>query len=271
MGPYKRQFEGDFVRSRHDHPNWPTVISEGDSWFSYPFQRNIVDWLDDPRDTGDPAQQTPWALFRLEGSGDEILSILSGGQRASLRQYFSNYRPDVLLFSGGGNDIVGPDLLALLKSYQPGASAADCLRGDRLDRRLRQIKDCYLELIDLCGDNSPATTILAHGYDYVVPSSQGVKLIGLKITGPWMKPYFEQRGIPPAIQAAIVKILIDRFNDEILAPLAGPRFVHVDLRNTVGNDWANEIHPNRNGSKRLASRFKAALAPLLPGVPLSPL
>lgn len=267
MGPYKRQFEGDFVRSHQDHPTWPVVISEGDSWFSYPFQRNIVDWLDDPGDTGDPNQQTPWALFRLEGSGDQILSILSGGQRASLRDYFSHYKPKVLLFSAGGNDIVGPDLLALLKDFTPGAAAADCLRTDRLDRRLREITDCYLELIDLCGDNSPGTTIVAHGYDYAIPSSEGVKLIGVRVTGPWMKPYFEQRGIPPAVQTAIVKILIDRFNDEIIAPLAGPRFVYVDLRNAVGADWTNEIHPNRRGSKRTAARFKAALAPLLPGLP----
>jgi len=264
MSPYIRQLESDFARCRIEHPDWISVISEGDSWFSYPFERNLLDWLDDPKDTSDSNKQTQWALLRLEGSGDEILSIMSGGQRARLRQYLSVYKPHALLFSGGGNDIVGPDVLALLLDYKPGFSATQCLRLDRLERRLRQIRDSYLELQDLVTDNSPETVIFTHGYDHPVPSSKGVKLIGIKLSGPWLKPYFENRGIPEVLQREIAKLLMDRFNDEILAPISGLNFIPVNFRGTVVNDWCNEIHPNRKGSKRLASLFKSPIVTRFP-------
>jgi hypothetical protein len=32
---YKRQLIGDFEKARREHPSWPVVISEGDSWFSF--------------------------------------------------------------------------------------------------------------------------------------------------------------------------------------------------------------------------------------------
>ena len=32
--PYRRPFIGDFEKSQKDHPTWPVVIEEGDSWYS---------------------------------------------------------------------------------------------------------------------------------------------------------------------------------------------------------------------------------------------
>ena len=242
------------------------VISEGDSWFSYPFERNVVDWLDDPRDTADPARQTKWSLLRLEGTGDEILAMLSGGQRADLREYLEKYDVQALLFSGGGNDLVGPDLLPLLAPFVDGMTAAECLRPERLERRLRQVRDCFLELVDLAADAGKGTVIYAHGYDYPRPSPVGVKLLGVFPLGPWLLPYLRQRGIvDPAVQEGVVRILIDRFND-LLSGLAGPTFRPLDVRGRVGDDWVNEIHANRAGTRRVAAVFAGALREQFPGL-----
>ena len=43
MPTYNRRLERDFARSIRAHKDWPVVISEGDSWFSYPFERNVVE------------------------------------------------------------------------------------------------------------------------------------------------------------------------------------------------------------------------------------
>jgi hypothetical protein len=267
---YERRLVRDFQRCQREHPLWPVVVSEGDSWFSYPFARNLVDWLDDPRDSLAAADQQRWSLLRLERSGDEIMSILAGSQRASLREKLRRHPVETLLFSAGGNDLVGPDLLPLLRPFTAGMSAEECLVEARLERRVRQIRDCYLELVDLCADARPGITIFTHGYDYPLPADRPVWFLG-RLAGPWLYPHLLARGIAdPALQLGVVRLLIDRFN-AVLAGIAAehPRFVHVDLRGTVGTDpdaWVNEIHPSREGFRRAAKVFLEQVARRHPGV-----
>jgi lysophospholipase L1-like esterase len=258
---YKRQYLGDFERSRAEHPDWKVVLSEGDSWFSF---ADVIGRLDDPQDLGDPKYQRPWCLLRLERAGDEVMTILSGAQRSKLRDYFSRWKIDALLFSGGGNDIIGPDLLPLLRPYHLGMAAQDLVAFSRFERRLRQIQDCYRELLDLLADAPQETTVFVNSYDYVVPSDRPVKLVGIvTVAGPWMLPYFDKRAIPPALQAEVVKILIDGFCaaiDQVAAESRGVgRLVRVETRGVVQNDWKDEIHPARKGSMRVAKTFEAAL------------
>jgi hypothetical protein len=164
--PYRRPLIADFERARAEHPGWPVVISEGDSWFSF---SDVIGQLDDPRDLGDPRFQRAWALLRLEKAGDEILSILSGPQRAKLRAYFGRWRLDALLFSGGGNDIIGADFHPLLRDYTAGDQAHDLVAFARFERRLRQIQDSYRELLDMLSDAKQTTKIFVNSYDYVIP------------------------------------------------------------------------------------------------------
>ena len=70
------------------------------------------------------------------------------------------------------------------------------------------------------------------------------------------------RGIDaPELQRAIVRCLIDDYNDMLRAleaerPLA---FLYADVRGTVGPDsaWLNEIHPGPEGFARVAARIRA--------------
>ncbi len=259
--PYRRAYLGDFERSQRDHPNWPVVMSEGDSWFSY---ADAIGQLDDPRDTGQPKDQRAWALLRLEKAGDEILTILSGAQRSKLRGYFGRWQLAALLFSGGGNDIIGADFQPLLRDFTPGALAQDLISFSRFERRLRQIQDCYRELLDLLTDAGQQARVFVNSYDYVVPSKTGGAYVGpFKVSGPWLQPALEDRQIPKALWPDLIRLLIDAFVtavDQVAAePRGAGRLIRVETRNVVAGDWKDEIHPNRQGSIRVAKKFEAAL------------
>ncbi len=261
-GPYRRPFIGDFEQSQRDHPEWPVVIAEGDSWFSY---ADVIGQLDDPQDKGNPKFQRPWALLRLEKAGDEVMTILSGVQRAQLRKYFDRWKLDALLFSGGGNDIIGPDLLPLLRDFTPGCTAQDLVQRSRFERRIRQIQDCYRELLDLLDDAKQTCKIFVNSYDYIVPSNKGAELLfgAIKVSGPWVLPQFESRNIPPPLQKEVIQLLIDNFSiaiDQVAAePRGMGRLVRVETRNVVKAEWKDEIHPNRKGAMKVAKVFEGAL------------
>jgi lysophospholipase L1-like esterase len=262
MAPsYGRQTIQQFERSLARHLDWPVVLSEGDSWFSH---ADVVGHLDDPKGTRDPKDQRPWALLRLEQSGDEILTILSGAQRARLRALFERSRFDAVLFSGGGNDLVGTDLLPLLLPYVEGMTAPDLVAYSRFERRIRQIQDCYRELLDLLGDAGQGAKVFVNSYDYAIPSKRPVKLLGLvEVAGPWLLPALAARGIPMALHGEVVKLLVDGFCaavDQVAAePRGAGRLIRVETRGVVGKDYADEIHPNRAGAKRVAKAFEGAL------------
>ncbi|HEX9800322.1 MAG TPA: hypothetical protein VGC00_09160 [Thermoanaerobaculia bacterium] len=259
--PYRRHLIADFERARARHPAWPAVLSEGDSWFSH---ANVVGHLDDPRGTGDPKDQRGWALLRLERSGDEILTILSGAQRARLRGSFERWRLDAVLFSAGGNDLIGPDLLPLLLPHVEGMAAPDVVAHSRFERRIRQIQDCYRELVDLLADAGQGAKLFVNSYDYAIPSRRPVELLGLvKVAGPWLLPALEARGIPRALHAGVVRQLVDGLCaaiDQVAAePRGAGRLVRVETRGVVRRDYADEIHPNRAGARRVAKAFESAL------------
>ena len=259
--PYKRAFIGDFEKAMAEHPSFPVVIAEGDSWFSF---ADVIGRLDDPKGTGAAKDQRDWALLRLEKAGDEILTILSGAQRSKLRTYFKRWKLDALLFSGGGNDIIGPDLMPLLRDFTPGAGAPDLVQFARFERRLRQVQDCYRELLDILADAGQTSKIFVNSYDYIVPSTKGAELLGfLKVSGPWVLPYLNERQIPPALHADVIKLLIDAFASAIDAVAAEPRgvgrLVRVETRGVVKTDWQDEIHPSSKGARRVAKAFETAL------------
>ena len=141
--------------------------------------------------------------------------------------------------------------------------SADLIRFSRFERRLRQIQDCYRELLDMLSDAGQETRVFANSYDYAIPSDKPVKLLGIPVAGPWMLPYFEQRGIPTALQADIVRLLIDGFCAAVDAVAAEPRgagrLIRVETRGEVRSDWKDEIHPDRKGAIRVAKAFERAL------------
>ncbi len=253
---YNRHLIKDFEKCRRRNPSWPVVISEGDSWFSH---SKIVTRVDEVGNS-----QRNWSLLRLEKNGDEILTIMSGGQRSKLRKYLKRWRLDGLLFSAGGNDIIGPDLLPLLRPFATGMSAQDVVRFSRFERRVRQIQDCYRELLDMLDDAGQVAKVFVNSYDYAVPSNKKAKFLGIAVAGPWMLPYFNERQIPKALHKDVVKLLIDGFTAAVDVVAAEPRgvkrLIRVETRGLLNsNNWDDEIHPNTTGAKKVARAFLGAL------------
>jgi hypothetical protein len=249
------------------HWGLPPVVTEGDSWFSYELYLNLVDRIDDTK---------RFALKRLESSGDTLKRMVghtpgASGVRA-LKQVIQAERPVFLFFSGGGNDIVGPELAGALRPYDPRLQPREYLDTPAWRALVGALRTGYDVLVGEIGRICP---VFAHGYDYFVPSDRAVKIFpGIKGPGPWVFPEMTRSGVgitDPALQRRIARAMIDEFNDGILAQLerahAGA-FVHVDLRKTLDpeRDWQNEIHPTRAGFDALARRFLEQLDRKLPAV-----
>jgi len=245
-------------------PNRPAIITEGDSWFDYP-KGNIIDCIqrsNDPR----------FNILRLENNGDEMMELMSGKQKhgiASLLQEFSG-KVDFLLYSGGGNDIVGKwDMEFFLKQKTPNMSWEQCIQKQRFNRKIAQVRSAWLDLLALRDDHSPNTVIITHGYDYPIPRNEGFTLLNFRLVGPWMWPAMVDKGITdPQDQRAIAKWMIGNLSamlqDLTSDPKTGQKFIAIDTPGTVTDDeWADEIHPNKDGFKKIADRFLGEMNALL--------
>jgi hypothetical protein len=87
-----------FAASIKQHPKRLVMLTEGDSWFSYPLNANIADYIE---------MMSDFSLLRLEHNGDEARDILGAGseQLKRIKYYLKNYPVDAVLMSAGGNDL----------------------------------------------------------------------------------------------------------------------------------------------------------------------
>lgn len=264
--------ERDFGLMLKYFKNRPAIISEGDSWFDYPPKAiiagaptNVIDHIQRKR---------RFNLLRLESSGDEAVNMLTGKQKHNLASLLKKYsgQLDVLLFSGGGNDIVGKwDMESFLKPWKNGMSPEDAVNKLRFRRKLKQIEIAYLSLIDMRDDYCPGCVIITHGYDYFIPSDQGAQFVwGIIKTDPWIKPYMDAMNIPVGdAQNKIARFMIREFNTTIRAIADDPKYKDgFRMARTAGtltkNEWQNEIHPTKNGFSKIANLIYAEMVKVLP-------
>jgi hypothetical protein len=243
------------------------LLMEGDSWFSFPnlLRTNIymaLDLINGPKA----------AIWSLAHSGDTAHEIAFGDQFELLSKLFrkKNLRIDGFLFSAGGNDIVGNNLLSILNEYRPGMSWRDCIDESYLTAKLKDIRDAYERIIGLRDESRPEMPIFTHSYDFAVPSGDEVRLLWLPIAGGWLKDKFEFRGIQdPKLQRAILNYLLEEFA-ELIESLASKhaQLIHVKTQGTLSEDeWGDELHPTMAGYKKIAAKFQAALHLEFPSLP----
>ena len=228
---YRRRVEGGYAGVR--------IVSEGDSWFQYPFLLDdVIDHLSEP-----------YAVFSLGGAGDLLADMVAEDE---LTGAIERERPDVFLISGGGNDLLGDGRLkTLLKPFRPGR-AADKYPNDQFKSALETVEALYRGLFERLTRQFPGLRILCHGYDHAIPAN-----------GPWLGKPMNAIGIEdPDLQAAIVTVLIDRVNamQERLAADFPGGVRHVDCRGLVGPKfWDDELHPTDAGFGTVAARFEAVI------------
>lgn len=251
-----REFEdmskGDEIRIK--------ILAEGDSWFAYPRKfflfgknSNIVHCLGDRDDL---------AIYSSSENGDEALSMMSGDQKLSMMKRIKHTTYDVILFSGGGNDLVGRyDFGFFLKPMKTG-NWRDCINDDRLNKKLYQISLCYEELIERAQEFSTEENIkiITHTYDYAIPSNEGFALFDIfPMSESWMQPYLVKNGVKiPSDQRAIVKHVLEQFQNVLLAlqKKYASIFHVVKTQGLLKPDqWRNEIHPTPEGFEIISNQI----------------
>jgi hypothetical protein len=231
-------------------------MADGDSWFDYPkillTGGAVIDHLE---------KLSGVKILNTAHYGDSVQQMLGVEKRRRIEALLKDPGFDILLFSGGGNDIVGDQFCLWLKP-NTGGGAASAVDTGRLQEILGVVEDGYRDLIDIRDRCAPDCWIVTHAYDFPQPRDKGV--CGL---GPWLKPSLDYRGWKKAAdQFAIAKMVLSAFNDLLVAleveqKAAGKHFLHVRTQGTLDPhaDWANEIHPNAAGFTKIARVFSTAL------------
>lgn len=260
-----------FTQARADLPaaTGAHVLAWGDSWLDY---RLGVDLGTDLRDCLEKHHN--YQLSRRFCSWQEWPRIATMASRpAAFRQFIANElqlrQPRAILLSGGGNDSTEGALRHMIVR-RTAAHPLPRLDPLLVKAHLDMLTDAYLRVLrsieaefTRVGKRLP---VLVHGYDHPLPR-------GSMNFGRWLRQPFEEQEYDladPAVAAAAaacMKLLIDEFNDEVLARLDGMvdglKVIYVDLRGTLkarwpdDDDaaWANDLHPSDEGFRLLAAKL----------------
>ncbi len=256
------------------------IVAEGDSWFSYPRSYLLagpdINLLHHLRST--TANTDAVNLLCLSRNGDEATEMLAGRQKYRLARVLERTQAhtDIIFFSGGGNDLVGRyDMDRLLREYQTGFTAEDCIEQAALERKLKRIELAFSELLELRNAYAPIAYVVTHTYDIVKPSAVGAELLKFYKAGPWIYPYLIKKGIPVELHLEISRIMLEAFASRLSSlaesDLARQKLMVVDTQGTLrpghGSDWLNEIHPSGSGSKRLFNVIYQQMRTRFPQLP----
>lgn len=238
------------------------ILAEGDSWFHYPVPTfgGIIPKL---------ADRIGVEILNLAKAGDEVRFMLGVGERKELANQLRNGSPaggqwDVLLFSGGGNDIVADPMMIWLKDFDPNIPPGQLINQPRFDSALALLRAGYQDLIGLRDTLSPNTHLIFHGYDFPIPDGRGI--CGF---GPWLRPSFEARGFPGIQPGQIVirEMLVQFVSMLNTLATAHPKVTVLQTQGTlpsVTSSWHNELHPSRDGFNKITNVFHAKLKELFP-------
>jgi hypothetical protein len=227
------------------------VVAEGDSWFQF-IGKDIIGWL---------KEKPEYAIYSMSYGGGWLSNILL---KEKYVEELSIHKPSAYLISGGGNDLVGGNRLAIM-TCNPQKEQVRWREGDHsvlmakgcTERQANLIiaaqryilpqfysflwimKLQYYLLFDSIR-NAPDLkdmAIITQGYDYAIPSPKirfdasvwYQPLINWALnTGQWMHQPLSIRGIlDPLTQRSIIMAMIFEFNEMFIELAQRPEFTHV--------------------------------------------
>jgi len=238
------------------------IVAEGDSWFDYPVGLDILDHL---------KRDYPYEIFKVAEAGDTLENMVYGTKFGSnfsrstppietTLRAIEQHQPSVFLFSGGGNDIAGPELASYLNHKD---SSLPTLREEYVNYSFSTVaKSSYTDLIRLITNANPDIHMISHGYGHAIPDGRSVRFAWVRFAGPWLRPTLVRKNIIEAQESRIlIKSLIDRFNG-VLQELdkENANFHYLDLRPHISDaDWTNELHLYNHAYRRVAEKFHEAI------------
>ena len=138
----------------------PVLVSEGDSWFQFPFLiDDVIDCLG-----------TDHLIWSLDAAGDTAENMVRRNPEylAGLRERGADVA--AFLFAAAGNDVIGePVLKSLVKSFTAGKDTAWHVNQVHLSEVLLFLEGAYNEVVATICAEFPALPVLIHGYDYAIP------------------------------------------------------------------------------------------------------
>jgi hypothetical protein len=252
------------------------VAAEGDSWFSYFPPHDVLAMLRSRTWDG-------WEYDVVDRSkaGAMLNDMVYGRDMVDTYDLIERQRPEVVLFSGGGNDIAGPELFTMLyhkKAIQLTAGLPRINRNILKGLVAEVFSRAYLDLIGLLRYKlehigTPRVPIVLHGYDYAIPDGRGWAGGLGPLPGPWLDPSLTRKGYDrredAVVRRAIIRELIDAFN-EMLGDVArkSANTHYVDLRGTLTDaQWANELHPTKAGFLAVTAKIERTIRRVVPDAP----
>ena len=216
------------------------LLTEGDSWFQYPIMLDdTIDYL-----------LNGYAIRSLGAAGDLLSDMLDQGE---VFDEFSKVKPDAILLSGGGNDLLGDGRLAIyIKEFVVGRPPRKYLNS-QFSSFLNEAASNYGELISRLIEQNENIQIFCHSYAYAFPDN-----------GKWLgRPMRKKNITDEKLQHEIIKVIIDRFHRKLLAIKRkhSNNVNLIDCRKLLPkkDDWHNELHPTSSGFKRVSDKFLTAL------------
>lgn len=255
------------------------LLAEGDSWFDYPLGKDVLDFLNNFfRHPVTKLAKAGSTLNELVYGPDDLFKSDPSQGLTRLTKVIKKLREqqfDAFLFSGGGNDIAGPEFFSFINHAaselpNPNQKVLDGVVDGTFRKAYEDMIEVVLAEAEKQGIHLP---IFLHGYDYPWPDGRGA--IALGIIGPWFEASFRKKGFPitgdddPDLgrRRAIVAAFIEALNvmlDQLQTKYVGKVF-KVNLLGTLPNraDWANELHPTNPGFAAVAWKFNNRLYEVL--------
>lgn len=249
------------------------LLADGDSWFDYPL---IGDDL--PLGNSDIIEQLRGLLpqgtliLNLAHHGDATTQMMGVTKRQTLVEQLrapENGQFNAILFSGGGNDMVGDQFRLWLNDAKlVGGDVAKSIDQQALSDIIGVVMTAYYDLLAARDSKDHSIPIFVHSYDFAWPTNKGV--CGF---GPWLYPSLNSRGWMQDLGNAdmgkgheIVRLILTEFDKQMRGLSADPHnnVIYVSTQGTLTqpSDWANELHPSPDGFKKIATNF---VGPLLKG------
>lgn len=258
-----------FARRLADGEKLPVLVSEGDSWFQFPFL------IDDVIDQLEP----DFLIWSLDAAGDTADNMVNRQPeyKAGLDRQKAN-GVQAFLFSGAGNDVIGEDLDGkpvlgrLLRPYSPGKDAAWHVDKAALASVLTRLERDYRKVVATIRADTTLTRlpIFFHGYDYCIPGgfAGDTRHPTYARQDEWLGTPLREKGIvDPNLQRAIIRVLVDALYDMLKGVAGDPnttRIHVVDIRGTLRDgDWADEIHGTSAGFAKVGLLFATAICQAL--------
>jgi len=243
----------------------PVLVSEGDSWFQFPFLiEDVIDHLG-----------VDYLIWSMDAAGDTAENMLgmSSEYMEGLRMW-KDQPVRAFLLSAAGNDVIGADLAGvsvlsrLLRDHQAGQPARWHIVEAMLASVLGDLESHYRETIAKVRAEPGLADlpILVHGYDDALPSGfPGDRRNPIYADrDQWLGAPLRAHGIEETeLREAIVRELIDELYVMLQRVAGNPdqtKVYVVDARGSIDRDqWNDEIHGTDDGFAAVASRFHDVL------------